>query len=70
MRNMKPSGKTGRMTIMMNRESIEKQIKTIKHQQFILQMKDHWSSEDFDQDREWSNEIRELEKQLKEPEVM
>ncbi len=55
---------------MTNRESIEKQIKTIEHQQFILQMKDHWSSEDFDQDREWSNEIRELEKQLKEPEVM
>lgn len=70
MRNMKLIGKTGRMTIMMNRESIEKQIKTIKHQQFILQMKDHWSSEDFDQDREWSNKIRELEKQLKEPEVM
>ena len=58
------------MTIMTNRESIEKQIKTIEHQQCIVQMKDHWSSEDFDQDREWSNEIRELEKQLKEPEVM
>ena len=55
---------------MTNRESIEKQIKTIEHQQCIVQMKDHWSSEDFDQDREWSNEIRELEKQLKEPEVM
>ena len=55
---------------MTNRESIEKQIKTIKYQQFILQMKDHWSSEDFAQDREWSNKIRELEKQLKELEVM
>lgn len=52
----------------MNKESIEKQIKTIKHQQFILQMKDHWSHEDFDQDREWARQIRELEKQLKEVE--
>lgn len=52
----------------MNKESIEKQIKTIKYQQFILQMKDHWSSEDFDQDRKWTREIKELEKQLKEVE--
>ena len=55
---------------MTNKESIEKQIKTIKHQQFILQMKDHWTHEDFIQDSEWSNKIKELEKQLRELEVM
>lgn len=55
-------------TRFTNKEKCEKQIKTIKHQQFILQMKDHWSSEDFDQDREWARQIRELEKQLKEVE--
>ena len=52
----------------MNKESIENQIEVLKYQQFILQMKDHWSNEDFNQDREWVRQIRELEKQLKEVE--
>lgn len=51
-----------------NKEFIINQIKTIKYKQFILQMKDHWSGDDYEQDRKWSREIKELEKQLKEVE--
>ena len=30
---------------------------------FLLSMKDHWTSADFEQDREWNNELRELTKE-------
>lgn len=52
----------------MDKTIIEKKIKEIKYQQFILQMKDYWSRDDYEQDRKWSREIKELEKQLKEVE--
>lgn len=48
----------------MDKTMIEKKIKEIKYQQFILQMKDHWSGDDYEQDRKWSREIKELEKEL------
>lgn len=49
----------------MDKTIIEKKIKEIKYQQFILQMKDYWSGDDYEQDRKWSREIKELEKELK-----
>ena len=50
----------------MDKIVIEEKIKEIKYQQFILQMKDYWSGDDYEQDRKWAREIKELEKQLKE----
>lgn len=40
----------------MNTERIE----WLEKQIFLLSMKDHWDYKDFEQSREWRNELREL----------
>ena len=47
----------------MTREEREKRIDNLKTQRFILNMKDRWNERDYEQDRKWENEIRELEKE-------
>lgn len=49
---------------MKTKEEIEKTIEAIKTRQFYLAMKDHWSGADFEQDRKFSADIRELEREL------
>ena len=56
--NRKERGKT------MAREEIIKKIDNLETEQFYLKMKDHWSSNDFDYDRELYYQIRELKKAL------
>lgn len=48
----------------MTRQQIEERIKDLEYKRFILDMKDRWDSDDYDTDREWSEEIRTLKKQL------
>ena len=48
----------------MAREEIIKRIRVLNDRRFLLAMKDHWTREDFDKDREMSNEIFELERSL------
>jgi hypothetical protein len=44
---------------MKNNERID----WLEHQIFYLAMKDHWSAEDYKQDRAWQKELRELKEQ-------
>lgn len=48
----------------MTRQQIEERIKDLEYRRFILDMKDRWNSDDYRTDREWSEEIRTLKKQL------
>lgn len=48
----------------MTRQEIENKIKEIENKRFFLAMKDMWNREDFERDRKWNNEVRELEKEL------
>lgn len=48
----------------MAREEIIKKIDNLETERFYLKMKDHWSSNDFDYDRELYYQIRELKKAL------
>ena len=38
----------------------EKRIEELENKMFYLSMKDHWSNEDFEQNREWRREIERL----------
>lgn len=49
----------------MNRQEIEARIDKLEDLRFYLAMKDRWNSKDFEQDREWSNELFNLRKELK-----
>lgn len=48
----------------MAREEIIKKIDNLETERFYLKMKDHWSSNDFEYDRELYYQIRELKKTL------
>lgn len=48
----------------MTREEIKGKIEEIERRRFFLAMKDMWNREDFERDRKWYNEVRELEKEL------
>lgn len=48
----------------MTRQQIEERIEDLEDRRFILDMKDRWNSDDYRTDREWSEEIRTLKKQL------
>jgi hypothetical protein len=39
-------------------------IEWLNNRLFILSMKDHWTREDFDLDRQWTNELNELKKEV------
>lgn len=48
----------------MTRTEIEKRIEQLGNWEFMLQMKDRWITEDYEQSRKWNAEIRHLEKEL------
>ena len=48
----------------MTKEQIEKRIEDLEYRRFILDMKDRWDSDDYKTDREWSDEIFRLKKEL------
>lgn len=48
----------------MSREEIEQKIEEVKNRQFMLQMKDHWSDDDYDTDRMYSCQLRQLKEML------
>ena len=50
---------------MRTREEITARIENLEHKKFILAMKDMWNDKDFDEDRAYEREIRELEAELK-----
>ena len=50
---------------MMNREEIIKKIEELKEAEFMLNMKDRWTPNDYKRDRELFRERAELEKMLK-----
>jgi hypothetical protein len=39
-------------------------IEWLENRLFILSMKDHWTPNDFEQDRQWTNELNELKKEV------
>ncbi len=45
-------------------EEIQKKIKDLETAKFLLNMKDHWNNEDYERDRKYSRDIRELKKIL------
>lgn len=50
----------------MTIEEIDKEIKTLEETRFYLQMKDHWTGEDFEKDAELTIKIRELKREREE----
>ena len=48
---------------MKSIEEIDAKIEELRQRQFMLNMKDHWDSFDYDADRELTNRIKELERQ-------
>ncbi len=50
----------------MTKEEIKKRIESIKDSEFYLQMKDRWSSEDYETSRKHHEEIIRLKKLLEE----
>ena len=49
---------------MRTREMIEKEIKNIEHKIFVLNMKDRWNNDDYEIERQYDRQIRELKKEL------
>ena len=45
-------------------ENIKSRIEKLEQEMFYLEMKDHWSREDFEQMSEWRNELRQLKAEL------
>ena len=48
----------------MTRQEIEKKIDEVNTKYFILQMKDGWTSEDYELEEQLEKEMKELDKQL------
>lgn len=46
-------------------EELEKELETLKQKEFMLQMVDHWSSEDYRYDQELTEQIRKVEEEIK-----
>ena len=49
-----------------NREELEKELEELEHKEFMVQMIDHWSSEDYRYHDELCDKIRKLKQQIKE----
>ena len=47
-------------------EKLIQKLKDLKHKEFMVQMIDHWSAEDYKYDRELCEQIMETKKELKE----
>ena len=50
----------------MTMQEINKKLEELCKQEFYLQMKDRWTPDDYETDRRMNEEIRQLEKKLKE----
>lgn len=50
----------------MTMQEINKKLEELCKQEFYLQMKDRWTTEDYETDRKMNEEIRVLKEQLKE----
>lgn len=50
----------------MTMQEINRKLEELCKQEFYLQMKDRWTTEDYETDRKMNEEIRQLEKKLKE----
>lgn len=50
----------------MTREQIEQRINDLEREEFLLSMKDHWTREDWETDRQRTAELRELNARLME----
>ena len=50
----------------MTKKEIEERLEDMNRRYFFLQMKDRWDYKDYALDTKWRNEIRVLEKMLKE----
>lgn len=48
----------------MNKQEIEKRIEELEKRRFFLQMKDYWNFNDYRQDDELKEEIKNLKKML------
>lgn len=45
---------------------LRERLKELEGHQFMLSMKDHWTAEDFALDRQFTQQIQQIEQQLKE----
>ena len=45
---------------------LKKKLEELKHKEFMLQMIDHWSAEDYRDDRELHEEIMKVKKEIEE----
>lgn len=45
---------------------LEKELEELEHKEFMVQMIDHWSSEDFRYDRELHEQIMKVKKEIEE----
>ena len=48
----------------MNKEEMKDKLEDLKAQRFMLAMNDHWSTDDYEKDRELTKQIKELREQL------
>ena len=51
---------------MSKLEELEEKLKELKHREFMVQMIDHWSAEDYRYDRELHEEIMKVKKEIEE----
>ena len=51
---------------MSKLEELEKQLEELEHKEFMVQMIDHWSTEDFRYDRELHEQIMKVKKEIEE----
>ncbi len=50
----------------MTVKEINQRLEKLSEQEFYLQMRDRWTTEDYETDREINREVQKLEEQLKE----
>ena len=52
--------------IMSRLEELEKELEELEHKEFMVQMIDHWSVEDYRYDRELHEKIMKVKKEMEE----
>lgn len=48
----------------MTKEEMKQRLEKLEKERFLLEMKDRWNAKDYDIDRQYRNEIRELKKEI------
>ena len=51
---------------MSRLEELEKELEELEHKEFMVQMIDHWSAEDYRYDRELHEKIMKVKKEMEE----